>query len=242
MVKFIEKTEKMILDDEITESDARTKNRIDDENRIHIPQELTSALKDGMAIQPFNVWNDESMLRFKRIHETQISYSPITPEELRAIPDKFKSSSKIIPLALLDNLIFEIVSLILLAAGVWVIVCNPEYTLYAALVMAFILSVALIGFMQSYSRAKSRLVSPKTLVARGRILQFRKTRDNTATNRFYECKADIGFFNNNTYIRRANITHEAYKVLNPASHVLLINGNLFYKKEEDGPFILSEGI
>ena len=242
MVKFVEKTDKMILDDEITTGDARTKNRIDDEDRIHIPQELTSALKDGMSIQPFNVWNDESKLRFKKIHETQISYSPITPEELRAIPDKFKSSSKVIPQALLDNLIFEIVSLVLIAAGIWVIVCNPEYTLYAALVMAFILSVALIGFMQSCSRAKRRLVSSKTLVARGKILQFRKTRNNTATNSFYDCQADIGFFNNNTYIRGANITREAYAVLNPASHVLLVNGNLFYKTEDDGPFILSEAI
>ncbi len=232
MVKITPKTEAMILDDEIVEAGAAIKNHIDDDGRIRIPQDLTPALKDGMAIQPFNVWNDESKLRIKKIHESEIIGSRITPEEYKAFKEKYKSPSRVIPRALLGNIIFEILALAFLAAGIGIFIFNRELAIYGALGIAFTMSLALVGFMLSYSKVKSEFVSPTTHVARGKVMQFRRVRNNSDQGDLYISQVDVVFFSNNTYVTKIFCSQDAYKQLNPGSDVLIVDGNLFYMNEK----------
>lgn len=220
------------LDNELIHLELKEKNNIDDDFNMHVTPKMQQIFADNNAVQPMDIFYRKDLLNFEVVGTTGCPMRTITAEEYEAMPNKYKNKSKIIPNALLHNLIFLIVFMAFLFLLIGCIVANRNNTdgstteaiKIMGLATGFVGILFFVLFSMSLKTFKNKLITPDSKISAGEITLFYGKFATTTGSDYY---VDITFYDDKKIIRKMPISETQLDQVSIGSKAIIHNLNVY---------------
>lgn len=228
---MFEKSELTAADWELTNEQAREKNRVDENSMLHVTPLMTSMFSDGSDVQYIKNFTQKKKSLFTPVRAEDAPSRIITSAEYNAFPEKDRNLKTVMPRALLGSIPFILVFVLISVFWIPGIIngikegFNSAFLLFTLFWLVALL-LMIIMFSGNIKKYRKRIIGKDDRIISGKAALFYKEHSmfGTGESRFY---IDIAFYDDRKIIKRINCSEDVFNLLSFDSDVVIYNDNIY---------------